>query len=124
MLRVKMRKGDVDCRDVGQGRAPPLVPAEDGPLRQCGRQELLQQVSPLPWAAVGEGWTGCSWKDGLAFCALIHRHRPELIDFDKLRPDNPIYNLNLAFDIAERYLDIPRMLDAEGSLLPFPSPND
>ncbi len=28
--------------------------------------------------------------------------------------DNPIENLNTAFDIAEKYLDIPRMLDAEG----------
>lgn len=28
--------------------------------------------------------------------------------------DNPLYNLNLAFDVAEKYLDIPRMLDAEG----------
>ncbi|XP_069116434.1 alpha-actinin, sarcomeric-like isoform X1 [Argopecten irradians] len=54
-----------------------------------------------------------SWKDGLAFCALIHRHRPELLDYYKLTRDRPMENLNLAFDVAEQHLDIPRMLDAE-----------
>uniref|UniRef100_A0A4W4EA85 Actinin, alpha 1 n=1 Tax=Electrophorus electricus TaxID=8005 RepID=A0A4W4EA85_ELEEL len=53
------------------------------------------------------------WKDGLGFCALIHRHRPELIDYGKLRKDDPMTNLNTAFDVAEKYLDIPKMLDAE-----------
>ncbi|CAJ0928325.1 unnamed protein product [Ranitomeya imitator] len=56
------------------------------------------------------------WKDGLGFCALIHRHRPELIDYGKLRKDDPYTNLNTAFDVAERFLDIPKMLDAEDSL--------
>ena len=34
--------------------------------------------------------------------------------FSLLLQDNPVENLNLAFDIAEKYLDIPKMLDAEG----------
>uniref|UniRef100_A0A8C0FVV9 Calponin-homology (CH) domain-containing protein n=1 Tax=Bubo bubo TaxID=30461 RepID=A0A8C0FVV9_BUBBB len=55
----------------------------------------------------------CSWKDGLAFNALIHRHRPELIEYNNLRKDDPVTNLNNAFEVAEKYLDIPKMLDAE-----------
>lgn len=28
--------------------------------------------------------------------------------------ENPLENLNTAFDVAEKHLDIPRMLDPEG----------
>lgn len=55
-----------------------------------------------------------SWKDGLAFCALIHRHRPDLIDYNTLSREDAVGNLNLAFDVAEKHLNIPKMLDAEG----------
>ena len=54
-----------------------------------------------------------SWKDGLAFCALIHKHRPDLLDYDSLSKDNKVDNLNLAFDRAEKELGIHRILDAE-----------
>uniref|UniRef100_A0A8C1FID5 Actinin, alpha 2b n=1 Tax=Cyprinus carpio carpio TaxID=630221 RepID=A0A8C1FID5_CYPCA len=62
-------------------------------------------------------------KDGLALCALIHRHRPDLIDYAKLNKDDPLGNLNLAFDIAEKHLDIPKMLDAE-DILNTPKPDE
>uniref|UniRef100_A0A8C4T652 Actinin, alpha 2b n=1 Tax=Erpetoichthys calabaricus TaxID=27687 RepID=A0A8C4T652_ERPCA len=63
------------------------------------------------------------WKDGLAFCALIHRHRPDLIDYSKLNKDDPLGNLNLALEIAEKHLDIPKMLDAE-DIVNTPKPDE
>ncbi|CAF3814042.1 unnamed protein product, partial [Adineta steineri] len=55
-----------------------------------------------------------SWKDGLAFCALIHKHRPDLIpQFKTLTKDNPNHNLQIAFDICEKRLGISRLLDPE-----------
>jgi Ca2+-binding EF-hand superfamily protein len=51
------------------------------------------------------------WKNGLAFCALIHKHRPDLLDYPSLDPKNAAQNLELAFDVAEKQLGIPRLLD-------------
>ncbi|XP_045867514.1 F-actin-monooxygenase MICAL3 isoform X5 [Meles meles] len=46
------------------------------------------------------------WKSGLALCAIIHRYRPDLIDFDSLDEQNVEKNNQLAFDIAEKELGI------------------
>uniref|UniRef100_A0A452GMJ0 F-actin monooxygenase n=1 Tax=Gopherus agassizii TaxID=38772 RepID=A0A452GMJ0_9SAUR len=47
-----------------------------------------------------------SWKSGLALCAIIHRYRPDLIDFDSLDERNMEKNNQLAFDIAEKEFGI------------------
>lgn len=59
------------------------------------------------------------WKNGLAFCALIHKHQPHLIDYDSLDKNDAAKNLELAFSVAES-LGIPRLLDIEDMLVDKP----
>ncbi|XP_077282982.1 spectrin beta chain isoform X2 [Arctopsyche grandis] len=61
-----------------------------------------------------------SWRDGLAFNAIIHKHRADLIQFDKLSKSNPIYNLNNAFNTAEDKLGLTKLLDAEDIFVEHP----
>ncbi|KAJ3380250.1 hypothetical protein HDU92_006082, partial [Lobulomyces angularis] len=53
------------------------------------------------------------WQDGLAFCGLIHRHRPDLLDYWSLDKSKRHENMNLAFEIAERELGIPKLFNVE-----------
>ncbi|XP_053460793.1 alpha-actinin-2 isoform X2 [Nycticebus coucang] len=80
--------------------------AKEGLLLWCQRKTA-------PYRNVNIQNFHTSWKDGLGLCALIHRHRPDLIDYSKLNKDDPVGNINLAMEIAEKHLDIPKMLDAE-----------
>ncbi|KAI9624617.1 hypothetical protein KEM48_008790 [Puccinia striiformis f. sp. tritici PST-130] len=52
-----------------------------------------------------------SWQDGLALCALIHHHRPDLIDWDSLPKADRHTCTQMAFDIAANSLGIPQLLE-------------
>lgn len=49
----------------------------------------------------------------MGFNALIHSHRPDIIDYGRLDPNDHVGNLQYAFDVAERELGIAPLLDAE-----------
>ncbi|XP_063750416.1 spectrin family protein isoform X1 [Eleginops maclovinus] len=54
-----------------------------------------------------------SWRDGLAFSAIVHKHRPDVIEFDNLKRSNAHYNLQNAFNVAENNLGLTKLLDPE-----------
>ena len=58
-----------------------------------------------------------SWRSGTGFNALIHAHRPDLVNYTEVHTRSNIDNLNSAFDIAQEELGIARILDAEGKLI-------
>ncbi|KAI1302313.1 EH domain-binding protein 1 [Halotydeus destructor] len=57
-----------------------------------------------------------SWRNGLAFCAILHHFRPDLMDFSNLSPSNIKGNCKLAFDIAE-HLGVPKLMEPSDMLL-------
>ncbi|XP_030854304.1 spectrin beta chain, non-erythrocytic 1 isoform X1 [Strongylocentrotus purpuratus] len=61
-----------------------------------------------------------SWRDGLAFNALVHKHRPDLIDYNKLTKVQPVQNLNNVFNVAEQKLGLMKLLDPEDIVVDHP----
>ena len=56
-----------------------------------------------------------SWSDGTAFCAILHRHRPDILDYTtQVDEAKPLENLQLAFDTAKNQLGVEKLLDPEG----------
>jgi hypothetical protein len=84
---------------------------------------LWAQRNTAGYAGVKVDNFSTSWKDGLAFCALIHNLDKSLIDFASLKADEPAKNLELAFSIAEKVFDIPRLFDPE-DVYDLPRPDE
>ncbi|TFK33014.1 actinin-like protein [Crucibulum laeve] len=80
--------------------------AKEGLLLWCQRKtEPYKEVDVQDFSR--------SWSDGLALCALIHCHRPDLLDYDKLDKSDRHGNTILAFQIAAEHLNIPQLLEVE-----------
>ncbi|XP_007943141.1 spectrin beta chain, non-erythrocytic 2 [Orycteropus afer afer] len=75
------------------------------------RQAFLLSVCRYPNVNVHNFTT--SWRDGLAFNAIVHKHRPDLLDFESLKKCNAHYNLQNAFNLAEKELGLTKLLDPE-----------
>ncbi|XP_063089507.1 utrophin isoform X6 [Cavia porcellus] len=61
-----------------------------------------------------------SWTDGLAFNALLHRHKPDLFSWDRVVKMSPIERLEHAFNKAQSYLGIEKLLDPEDVAVQLP----
>ncbi|KAF4102423.1 spectrin beta chain, erythrocytic isoform X1 [Onychostoma macrolepis] len=95
---------------------------ETGQADQTGRQEtrsakdallLWCQMKTAGYPNVNITNFTTSWKDGMAFNALIHKHRPDLVDYGNLQRSNPAHNLQQAFNVAEKKLGVTKLLDPE-----------
>ncbi|XP_059504896.1 nesprin-2 [Stegostoma tigrinum] len=82
--------------------------------KMSARTSLLQWVQEKTEAL---GFTvqdfSSSWRNGLAFVAIINALRPGLLDLQELKQRPDMENLEMAFKVAEQELKIPRLLEAK-----------
>lgn len=86
-------------------------------------QDKSSEEGLLLWVKnVTDGYNGVnienfktSFKDGMAFLALVHRFNPEKtkVDYKSHAKDTPEHNLSVAFELAEQELGIPKLLDVK-----------
>jgi len=91
----------------------------------ANESELLRWVKACTAGYKGVNITtwGDSFNDGLAFCALLHKHDENVLNYDKNSdPKKALGNLDTAFTAAEKRWDVPRLLEPEE--LAGPDPTD
>ncbi|CAL1674075.1 unnamed protein product [Lasius platythorax] len=104
ILRFQIQEIEIDVDE--ENDSSEKKSAKDALLLWCQRK-----TNGYPGVNI-QDFTG-SWRSGLGFNALIHAHRPDLVNWSELQQNKNIDNLNYAFDVANSELGIPRLLDAE-----------
>uniref|UniRef100_A0AAQ4NZ03 Spectrin beta chain n=1 Tax=Gasterosteus aculeatus aculeatus TaxID=481459 RepID=A0AAQ4NZ03_GASAC len=91
------------------------VETEDNKEKKSAKDALLLwcQMKTAGYPNVNIHNFTTSWRDGLAFSAIVHKHRPDVIEFDNLKRSNAHYNLQNAFNVAEKDLGLTKLLDPE-----------
>ncbi|XP_041826095.1 smoothelin [Melanotaenia boesemani] len=90
-------------------------PTVAAPNAKNVKQMLLDwcRAKTEPYEGVDIQNFSSSWKDGIAFCALVHRFFPDAFEYSILNPQKPKDNFQLAFSTAERLAGCPPLLDPE-----------
>ncbi|KAM4706329.1 plectin isoform 1-T1 [Rhinophrynus dorsalis] len=91
-------------------------------------EDMTAKEKLLLWSQrMVEGYQGMrcdnftsSWRDGRLFNAIIHRHKPMLIDMNRVFRQTNYENLDQAFNVAEKDLGVTRLLDPEDVDVPHP----
>ncbi|XP_061657180.1 smoothelin [Syngnathoides biaculeatus] len=100
---------------TGPAQAGQKCPPSAAPNAKNVKQMLLDwcKAKTEPYEGVDIQNFSSSWKDGIAFCALVHRFFPDAFEYSILNPHKPRENFQLAFSTAERLAGCPPLLDPE-----------
>ncbi|XP_072499637.1 utrophin-like isoform X6 [Notamacropus eugenii] len=92
-------------------------------LQQTNSEKILLswvRQSTRPYSQVNVLNFTTSWTDGLAFNAVLHRHKPDLFNWDRVTQMSPVERLEHAFNKAQKHLGIEKLLDPEDVAVQLP----
>ncbi|KAL1790760.1 nesprin-2 isoform X2 [Sigmodon hispidus] len=121
-LSCNYNQPSLEVSGVADSSPTSSPPAKKGSKAQAQtRWQMSAKKALLHWAqeqcATSESVSvtdfKSSWRNGMAFLAVIHALRPDLIDMDNVRHRSNKENLKEAFRIAEHELKIPKLLEPE-----------
>ncbi|XP_061927986.1 EH domain-binding protein 1 isoform X2 [Apis cerana] len=112
LIRLPLQPLELKKNDANIPRLKEITPGQDL-LEWC--KEVTKDYSGVKVTNLTT-----SWRNGMAFCAIIHHFRSDLIDIDSLLPHDVKGNCKKAFDAGEA-LGIPRVIEpADMDILTVP----